>query len=104
MSQYVHQTTWVPQIVKRVWDYRVTLVALCTLAFFATMVARLVINPAVPEIVETFDSSPGILGLALAGLWMAYAFAQFPKRYSRDFQRLSRIFDDRTFVEEALSC
>ncbi|EMA40719.1 major facilitator superfamily protein [Halococcus morrhuae DSM 1307] len=55
-----------------------TLVALCTLAFFATMVARLVISPVVPEIVETFDSSTGVLGLALTGLWMAYAFAQFP--------------------------
>ncbi|EMA46953.1 MFS transporter [Halococcus saccharolyticus] len=55
-----------------------TLVVLCTLAFFATMVARLVISPVVPEIVDTFDSSTGILGLALTGLWMAYAFAQFP--------------------------
>nr|WP_241430238.1 MULTISPECIES: MFS transporter [Halococcus] len=63
---------------KRVWDYRVTLVVLCTLAFFATMVARLVISPVVPEIVDTFGSSTGVLGLALTGLWMAYAFAQFP--------------------------
>ena len=62
----------------RVWDYRATLVVLCTLAFFATMVARLVISPVVPEIVETFDSSTGLLGLALTGLWMAYALAQFP--------------------------
>ncbi|WP_275690156.1 MFS transporter [Halococcus salsus] len=51
---------------------------LCTLAFFATMVARLVISPVVPEIVDTFDSSSGTLGLALTGLWMAYAFVQFP--------------------------
>nr|WP_237713381.1 MFS transporter [Halococcus hamelinensis] len=42
------------------------------------MVARLVISPVVPEIVDTFDSSSGILGLALTGLWMAYAFVQFP--------------------------
>jgi MFS family permease len=42
------------------------------------MVARLVISPVVPEIVETFNSSTGVLGLALTGLWMAYAFAQFP--------------------------
>ncbi len=63
---------------KRIWDYRVTLVVLCTLAFFATMVARLVISPVVPEIVDTFDSSSGTLGLALTGLWMAYAFVQFP--------------------------
>jgi MFS family permease len=42
------------------------------------MVARLVISPVVPEIVDTFNSSTSILGLALTGLWMAYAFAQFP--------------------------
>jgi hypothetical protein len=42
--------------VSRVWDYRVTLVVLCTLAFFATMVARLVISPVVPGIVDTFDA------------------------------------------------
>jgi MFS family permease len=48
------------------------------LAFFATMVARLVISPVVPEIVDTFNSSTSILGLALTGLWAAYACAQFP--------------------------
>jgi hypothetical protein len=85
MSQYIYQTTWLPQIVKRVWDYRVTFVALCTLALFATIVTRLVVSPAVVEIVKTFDSSAGILGLALAGLRMAYAFAQSPKRCSHDF-------------------
>lgn len=63
---------------KRYWNYRVTVVVLCTLAFFATMVARLVISPVVPEIVETFDSSTSVIGLALTGLWMAYACAQFP--------------------------
>lgn len=55
-----------------------TVVVLCTLAFFATMVARLVISPVVPAIVETFDSSTSVIGLGLTGLWMAYACAQFP--------------------------
>lgn len=47
-------------------------------AFFATMVARLVISPVVPEIVDTFDSSSSVVGLALTTMWMAYACAQFP--------------------------
>jgi MFS family permease len=64
--------------VKRYWNYRVTVVVLCTLAFFATMVARLVISPVIPEIIETFNSSTSVIGLALTGLWMAYACAQFP--------------------------
>lgn len=64
--------------VRQYWNYRVTIVVLCTLAFFATMVARLVISPVVPEVVDTFNSSTSVLGLALTGLWMAYACAQFP--------------------------
>jgi MFS family permease len=60
------------------WDYRWTVLVLCTLAFFATMVARLVISPVVPEIEAAFDASSGLVGLALTGLWAAYALAQFP--------------------------
>jgi MFS family permease len=62
----------------RRWNYRRTVVALCTLAFFATMVARLVISPVVPYIIESFDTSTSMIGLALTGLWLAYACAQFP--------------------------
>lgn len=62
----------------RRWEYQTTVVVLCTLAFFATMVARLVISPVVPDIVDAFDSSNSMIGLALTGLWMAYACAQFP--------------------------
>ncbi|MDL5362147.1 MFS transporter [Halalkalicoccus sp. NIPERK01] len=60
------------------WSYRATVITLCTLAFFATMVARLVISPVVPAIVDEFGVSSGIVGVALSGLWMAYALAQFP--------------------------
>jgi predicted MFS family arabinose efflux permease len=50
----------------------------CTLAFFATMAARLVISPVVPLIGDAFGVSNGALGLALSGMWLAYAAAQFP--------------------------
>lgn len=60
------------------WNYRRTVLVLCTLAFFVTMVARLAVSPVVPAIIETFDASTGMIGLALSGLWIAYACAQFP--------------------------
>lgn len=56
--------------------YRV--LALCTLAFFATMVARLVISPVVPLITDAYGVSNGAIGLALTCMWLAYACAQFP--------------------------
>ncbi len=60
------------------WRYSNTVLALCTLAFFATMVARLVISPVVPDIVEEFSVSTSAVGLALSGMWAAYALTQFP--------------------------
>jgi predicted MFS family arabinose efflux permease len=56
--------------------YRV--LSLCTLAFFATMVARLVISPVVPAITEAYGVASGDIGFALTCLWLAYACAQFP--------------------------
>ena len=60
------------------WRYAHTALALCTLAFTATMVARLVISPLVPRITETFQVTNTTVGLALSGMWLAYALAQFP--------------------------
>jgi YNFM family putative membrane transporter len=60
------------------WRYRHTALALCTLAFTATMVARLVISPLVPRITAEFGVSNATVGLALSGMWLAYALAQFP--------------------------
>jgi len=42
------------------------------------MAARLAISPVVPAIGDEFAVSNGAIGLALTGLWMAYAAAQFP--------------------------
>ena len=60
------------------WRYRETVLALCTLAFFATMVARLAISPVVPAITDDFAVSNTVVGFALTGLWMTYFLAQFP--------------------------
>ncbi|WP_144798845.1 MFS transporter [Halorubrum depositum] len=60
------------------WRYRHTALALCTLAFTATMVARLVISPLVPQITTRFGVTNATVGLALSGMWLAYALAQFP--------------------------
>ncbi|MFD1634718.1 MFS transporter [Haloplanus ruber] len=60
------------------WRYRHTVLALCTLAFASTMLARLVISPVVPDVTGHFDVSTGAVGLALSGMWAAYALTQFP--------------------------
>lgn len=60
------------------WSTTWTILAACTMAFFATMVARLVISPVVPAIAAEFTISNSLIGLALSGMWLAYALAQFP--------------------------
>jgi MFS family permease len=60
------------------WRYAYTALVACTLAFAATMVARLAISPVLPLVVDDFGVSYGVLGLALSGMWAAYALTQFP--------------------------
>jgi MFS family permease len=42
------------------------------------MVARLVISPVVPEITDEYGVDSSAIGLALTGMWLAYACVQFP--------------------------
>ncbi len=60
------------------WSPQRAVLAACTMAFFATMVGRLVISPVVPAIAAEFAVSNSVIGLALSGMWLAYALAQFP--------------------------
>ncbi|MFC7073341.1 MFS transporter [Halovenus rubra] len=60
------------------WSANRTVLVACTLAFFATMVARLVISPVVPAIADNLDVSNADIGLALSGMWLSYALSQFP--------------------------
>lgn len=60
------------------WRYKHTVLTLCTLAFFATMVSRLAISPVVPQITAEFEISNTVIGFALTGMWLSYALSQFP--------------------------
>ena len=60
------------------WHYRYTILTLCTVAFFATMVARLVVSPLVPAITDSFRITNTVIGTALTGMWLTYALTQFP--------------------------
>ncbi|MDR5674142.1 MFS family permease [Halalkaliarchaeum sp. AArc-CO] len=60
------------------WRYGYTVLALCTLAFAATMVARLAISPVVPIVRADLGLSNTLVGVALSGMWAAYALSQFP--------------------------
>ena len=62
----------------KLWSYQGAVLGACTLAFFATMAARLAISPVVPAIGDAFSVSNSAIGLALTGMWGAYALAQFP--------------------------
>lgn len=62
----------------KLWSDQGAILGACTLAFFATMAARLVISPVVPLMSEAFAVSNAAIGLALSGMWAAYAAAQFP--------------------------
>ncbi|MXV62913.1 MFS transporter [Natronorubrum sp. JWXQ-INN-674] len=62
----------------RRWRYSETVLTLCTLAFFATMVGRLAISPVVPLITDEFGVSNSVIGIGLTGMWMAYFASQFP--------------------------
>lgn len=60
------------------WRYRETVLVLCTLAFFVTMFGRLALSPVVPDVAATFDVTNTHIGIALSGMWAAYALTQFP--------------------------
>jgi MFS family permease len=61
-----------------VWRYRHTVLALAVLANFTQLGSRLAISPVVPRIIDSFTVSKGAIGLALTGMWAAYALVQFP--------------------------
>lgn len=60
------------------WRYQETVLTLCTLAFFVTMVGRLAISPVLPQIVSTFAVSKTHIGLSLTGMWLTYGLVQYP--------------------------
>lgn len=59
-------------------QYRNVVLTVAVGSLFATMVARLAISPVVPDVIAAFGVSEGAIGLALTGMWAAYAAAQYP--------------------------
>ncbi|MFB6111791.1 MAG: MFS transporter [Halobacteriaceae archaeon] len=65
-------------------------------AFAATMLARLVLSPVVPRIIAEFNVTKSAVGIALSGMWAAYAVLQFPSGV------LGERFGERQVVVAAL--
>ena len=60
------------------WRYRETVLALAVFANFSQLGTRLLISPLVPTVLVAFDVSKSVVGLALTGMWAAYALFQYP--------------------------
>ncbi|ELY59026.1 MFS transporter [Natronolimnohabitans innermongolicus] len=60
------------------WQYRDTVLVICTLALFVTVYGRLALSPVVPDVATEFDVSNAMIGAALSGMWLTYALTQFP--------------------------
>jgi len=62
----------------RKWKHRDAVLASCTAALFATMVARVSFSPLVPAITATYGISNTLMGLVLSGMWLTYGLVQYP--------------------------
>jgi MFS family permease len=66
------------------WRYQTTVLAIAVLANFTQQGTRLLISPIVPNIIAAFGSSKSAIGLALTGMWAAYALFQYPSGFIGD--------------------
>lgn len=60
------------------WRHQETVLAFIVAANVVQLGARLVISPVVPGVIDAFSVSKSETGLALTGMWAAYALMQFP--------------------------
>lgn len=60
------------------WRYQETVLSLAVFANFSQLWTRLLISPLVPAVLVAFDVSKSYVGLALTGMWAAYALFQYP--------------------------
>lgn len=60
------------------WRYQETVLSLAVFANFSQLWTRLLISPLVPIVLVAFDVSKSFVGLALTGMWAAYALFQYP--------------------------
>lgn len=76
--------------------YQALVLGSLTIAFFGLMVARVVVSPLVPEIIDYFRVSNARIGLVLTGMWGAYAMANYPGGALADH------YGERTLILAAL--
>lgn len=69
----------------------VGLLGVTTTAFFVAMMARLAVSPLVPDITVAFGVTNSEVGLALSGLYAAYALVQFPTGILIDYVGQRRV-------------
>lgn len=74
------------------------LLLLCVGSYFAIRFAQLVISPVVPAMIDAFSVSRGRIGIALTGMWVAYALSQLPSGL------LGARLGERNVVFAALGC
>lgn len=58
--------------------YRDSVLLFAVLANFSQFGSRVVISPVVPAIIAEFGATKSTIGLALTGMWAAYALLQYP--------------------------
>lgn len=78
------------------WYPRHTLLAVAVMANFGAMTARLAISPVIPDVAVAFAVTKADIGLALTGMWAAYAVMQGPSGV------LGEHFGERTVILAAL--
>lgn len=66
------------------WRYQTTVLAIAVVANFTQQGTRLLVSPLVPDIIAAFGSSKSAVGLALTGMWAAYAVFQYPSGFLGD--------------------
>lgn len=66
------------------WRYQTTVLAIAVVANFTQQGTRLLISPLVPDIIAAFGSTKSAIGLALSGMWAAYALFQYPSGFLGD--------------------
>lgn len=60
------------------WTPALTTIVLCLLAYFSVRFSQVIVGPLLPLVVDEFDVSRGLLGMALTGMWVGYGLAQLP--------------------------
>lgn len=79
------------------WSRRRRTLAVCVSAYFGVRFCQVVLGPVVPQLIRTFETSAGSVGLALTGMWILYAAVQVPSGVFADR------FGERTVVVASLA-